>query len=282
MGGTVFPPCSLAWGQYGRSNVDLLQEDFYQYTSTPMTVIVSALDPTASHCRPIPTPETPEHSQASLIQSLVGSLLLSPGFWGAHNVLLCPPGVCFPGASQSFCQTPRLGNLLWALELLQQCKNFLGRIVLQFVGHGLRSSIVALMATSSKRTYATCCASQVGCSQSPVPGVSHYWLMPPQETLKHSKASLDQCRPFKNLSLSVDFKLLLDGMLSDLWIAQWSQLDFKNLLGWILLCNSMCLFLVWFFFLPLVPTLLSLILIASISLTQWRPFRVKISNSMFW
>ena len=124
------------------------------------------------------------------------------------------------------------------------------------------------MATSSKRTYATCCASQVGCSQSPVPGVSHCWLMLPQETLKHSKAGLDQCCPFKNLSLRVDFKLLLDGMLSDLWIAQWNQLDFKNLLGWILLCNSMCLFLVWFFFLPVVPTLLSLILIPSISLTH--------------
>ena len=29
---------------------------------------------------------------------------------------------------------PRFGNLLWALECLQQCKNFSGIIVLQFVG----------------------------------------------------------------------------------------------------------------------------------------------------
>ena len=28
--------------------------------------------------------------------------------------------------SQSLCQTPRLGNLLWVLELLQQCENFFG------------------------------------------------------------------------------------------------------------------------------------------------------------
>ena len=80
MGGTVFPPCSLAWGLYGRGNGDLLQKDFYQHTSTPRTVVVSAPDPIASHCQPIPTPETPKHSQASLTQSLVESLLLSPGF----------------------------------------------------------------------------------------------------------------------------------------------------------------------------------------------------------
>ena len=38
-------------------------------------------DPAASH-QPIPPPETPGHSQASLAQSLVGSLLLPPGSWG--------------------------------------------------------------------------------------------------------------------------------------------------------------------------------------------------------
>ena len=35
----------------------------------------------AGHCRPIPTPKTPGHSQASLAQSLVQSLLLSSGSW---------------------------------------------------------------------------------------------------------------------------------------------------------------------------------------------------------
>ena len=42
---------------------------------------LSAPDPAASHCQPTPLPETPGHSQASLDQSLVGSLLLSPGSW---------------------------------------------------------------------------------------------------------------------------------------------------------------------------------------------------------
>ena len=43
------------------------------------TAAISASDPTAGHRRPTPLPETPGHSQASLAQSIVGSLLLSPG-----------------------------------------------------------------------------------------------------------------------------------------------------------------------------------------------------------
>ena len=39
---------------------------------------------------------------------------------------LCPPRVCFPGGSQSFCRIPSLGNLMWALKFLQQWENFFG------------------------------------------------------------------------------------------------------------------------------------------------------------
>ena len=46
---------------------------------------LSAPDPTAGHHRPTPLPETPGHSGASLGQSLVGSLLLSPGYWCAQG-----------------------------------------------------------------------------------------------------------------------------------------------------------------------------------------------------
>ena len=77
-------------------------------------------NPMAGHCWPTPPVETPRHWQASRAQSLVGSLLLSPAT-DVHMVLLCPPRVCFLGCSQSFCQIPRLGNLLWALEL---CNNW--------------------------------------------------------------------------------------------------------------------------------------------------------------
>ena len=75
------------------------------------------------------------HSQTSLGQSLVGSLLLSPGSY-MHKILFVPSNsfcfsspwkfcnqiplaskVKFPRGSQSLCQIPRLGNLLWVLEI---------------------------------------------------------------------------------------------------------------------------------------------------------------------
>ena len=43
------------------------------------TATLSALNPAAGHCQPTPPWETPGHSWASWGQSLVGSLLLSPG-----------------------------------------------------------------------------------------------------------------------------------------------------------------------------------------------------------
>ena len=110
------------------------------------TVVFSAPDPEAGHCRPLPLPETPGRSQASLAQSLVGSLLLSPrswctqGFvcalensvspvlWKFCNQIPLAFKVIFPGGSQSLCQIYRLGNMLWALELSQQCE-FFGIIV---------------------------------------------------------------------------------------------------------------------------------------------------------
>ena len=45
------------------------------------TATLSAPDPAAGHQQPMPPLETPGHSHASLGQSLVGSLLLSPKFW---------------------------------------------------------------------------------------------------------------------------------------------------------------------------------------------------------
>ena len=48
-------------------------------TSHARTAALSAPDPAAGHRRSTPLPETPVHSQASLGQSLVGSLILSPG-----------------------------------------------------------------------------------------------------------------------------------------------------------------------------------------------------------
>ena len=45
------------------------------------TATLSVSNPAAGHRRPTPPPETPGHLQASLGQSFVGSLLLTPGSW---------------------------------------------------------------------------------------------------------------------------------------------------------------------------------------------------------
>ena len=79
---------------------------------------LSAPDPTAGYHGPSPPPETSGHSQASLGQFLVGSLLLSPGF-------RCTQGSFVP------------------------CKSLFPQSCVSSGG-----STVGLMATSSKRAYA--------------------------------------------------------------------------------------------------------------------------------
>ena len=64
------------YGGDNENNGSLLQK-------FPCTAALSAPDPARGDCRPTPPPETPGHSRASLGQSLVGSLLLSPGSWCA-------------------------------------------------------------------------------------------------------------------------------------------------------------------------------------------------------
>ena len=110
----------------------------------------------AGHCQVKPLQETLKHSQAGLAQSLVGSLVLSPGSWCAHFVVtsksLCFPilwkfcnqillsfKVRFPGDSQFLWWIPRLGSMIWGLEPSQKCENFFGIIVLQLVDCSSRS-----------------------------------------------------------------------------------------------------------------------------------------------
>ena len=57
------------------------------------TAGLSAPDPAAGHYLPVPPPETPGHSQSSLGQSLVGSLLLV-----CTRFCIWPPRVSFPSA----------------------------------------------------------------------------------------------------------------------------------------------------------------------------------------
>ena len=117
---------------------------FSQHGSTnTITATVSVPGPATGHCWPTPQPETPEYSQASLTQSLVGPLLIFPGSWCTQG-FVCALQECispvlwkfcnqnplalkvkFLGGSQSLFWIPRLENLLWALELSQQCRTSL-------------------------------------------------------------------------------------------------------------------------------------------------------------
>ena len=89
---------------------------------------------------------------------------------GTHKVLLCPPKVCFPGGWFSVLwPDPQVGKSVVGPRTCATVWDLLWSNSSQFVGCLLGSSIAALMVTSSKRTYATCWASQVCCSQSPCP-----------------------------------------------------------------------------------------------------------------
>ena len=117
------------------------------------TTPLSSPNPAAGHCQPTPLLENPGHSQASLGQSLLGSLLLSLQSW-------CTQGfVCT--LQESVSPVP---CKFWHLY-------------------------VGLMATSSKRVYAT---PRSASPRAPAPAAGHCWAVPLQETLKYSKAGLTQ------------------------------------------------------------------------------------------
>ena len=96
-------------------------------------------------------PETPGHSRESLGQSLVGSLLLSPGSWCLQD---------------SACALQE--------SISQSCVSF-------------GSSLVGLMVTSSKRAYATPTSAA---PRAPVPVAVYHPHILPQEMLKHSSVSV--------------------------------------------------------------------------------------------
>ena len=115
--------------------MEVLQKNLCQHVEPSRTAAVSVPDPAADHCQHIPPPETPEHSQAS--ECSVSCEVTAPFSWVlVHTRFSCAlqesvsPVLCkfcnqiplaskvkFPGGSQSLCQIPRLGNLLWVLEL---------------------------------------------------------------------------------------------------------------------------------------------------------------------
>ena len=105
----------------------------------------------------------------SLVFCALQESLFPPVLWNFCNQIPLTSKVRFPEDSQSICQIPWLRSLLWSLKLLQQCKNFFGIIVLQFVDHPPRGSVVGLMVPSFKRTHTSYYGSQDCCYQCPCP-----------------------------------------------------------------------------------------------------------------
>ena len=155
MGGAVFPPCCLTWGQ---TMVEVMKIMATFKRSHAGTAALSAPDPAAAYCWPTPSLETPGHSQASLGQFLVGSLLLSPGSWWIQGF------ICALQESVSLV----LCKFWWLC-----CRGW------GWVGW--------LMVTSSKST------STISRSTPPralAHGEAPCWPVPLQETLKHNSGSV--------------------------------------------------------------------------------------------
>ena len=175
---------------------------------------------------------------------------------GAHRVLFVPSRSLFPqscgssvikshwpsksnslGLLSPFAGSPRLENLLWALELSQQCENFFGILVLQFVDCLRGGSLVRL----------TCCISQVCCSQNPC---SHG-----RPLLTHATARDTQTLKGRSGSVScgVPRSWLTQGFVWILWASLVglrfdSKHDFtpSTILLWLLLCPwTWCVFFWW-------------------------------------
>ena len=181
----VFPPCCSTWDQWSQKVMEIMVPSFKR--SHACTAALHVPDPVAGHWRSTPPPETPEHSQACLGQSLIVSLLLSPGSWCAQSFVCAlqesiSPVLCkfcnwiplaskvkFFGGSQSLCQIPKVGKSVLGLRNFLRVREFIWYNCSQFVGRLLGSSMVGLITISSKTAYATHCVTQVCCTENHCP-----------------------------------------------------------------------------------------------------------------
>ena len=149
MGQAVVPPCCLTWSQ---TMVEVMN---IPLSKGPMHALPHSVPPTLQQATTDPLLhqrllDTHRQVWVSLLWGHF-SFLLGPG---SHKVLFVP--------SKSLCPQSSVSS---------------GR------------SMVGLMATTSKRVYATF---RSGVPRASAPVAGHWWPVPPQETLKHSKAVLDQ------------------------------------------------------------------------------------------
>ena len=88
------PSCCLIWGQTMLELMKIMVISFKR--SHAHSAILIAPDPETGHCWPMPPLETPEHSWASLGQSLLGSLLLSAESWCTQGFVCALQESVFP------------------------------------------------------------------------------------------------------------------------------------------------------------------------------------------
>ena len=102
-------------------------------TSHAHTAILNAPNPATSHCWPMPLPETHVHSQASLGQSLVGSLLLSSVPWCTQgsvcalqesvSPVLCMSWQLYGGVNGDFLQESLCYNQIYCAQSPCPCSS---------------------------------------------------------------------------------------------------------------------------------------------------------------
>ena len=116
MGMSVLPVCCLAWGQTMVGIMAVMATSFKRIFAC--TVVVSVPDTAAGHRWHMHPLETPGLSQANLTQSLVWTLLLSPGFWCAQGFVCALQKSLSPvcGSSVINSQWPPKANSLGVLS----------------------------------------------------------------------------------------------------------------------------------------------------------------------
>ena len=99
-------------------------------TSHAHTATLNAPHPAAGHGDPMPLLETPGHSQASLNQFPVGSLLLSPGFWCTQSFLFTLQESLSPVLCESCNQIPLASKVKLSGVLILFARPQIGKSVL--------------------------------------------------------------------------------------------------------------------------------------------------------
>ena len=187
MDGTVFPSCSLTWGQ---TMVGVMVNSSKRtYASTPQGSQDCYIQCPWPHSRPLSTHASAGNSWTLTGKSSSLSYVVTPPFsWVLVHTGFClcsrrvflqscgnsvsnPTGLWsqIPWGFSVPLSNPQVGESVVGPRPFATVGECLWYNCFQFVDHLLHGSVMELMAASSKRIYATRCASQVCCSQSLCP-----------------------------------------------------------------------------------------------------------------